>query len=254
MNFFDLILIQPLFNGLILLYQYLPVHNLGMAIIAFSIIIRVLLYPLTLKSIKSQKNLSELQPKIQEIQSKYKGNKEKQSRATMELYKKEKMNPFGGCLPLLIQLPILFAIYRLIYKITQEGFQPEQYLYSFVHFSGQINTNFLGIINLAQPCTIEIDHIVHYLWPNIILAILVGITQFFQTKMVTPKTPPSKTKGQMTQFSNMFQKQMLYFFPVITVFILWRFPAALALYWIVTSLFSIFQQRLVFAKKQRWLI
>jgi len=232
-NAFNVILYQPLFNALVFLYEYLPGHDFGMAVITLTVTIRLLFYPLMVRSIKSQKSLSELQPKIQEIQSKYKDDKEKQARATMELYQKEKINPFGGCLPLLIQLPILFALYRVFWQ----GFQPEamDMLYSFVPHPGAINPTFLGIINLGEA--------------SLVLAVLAGITQFFQTRMITPKTPKSKKEeGQMAQFSGMMQKQMLYFFPIFTVFILWKLPAAIGLYWVITALFSILQQYLIFKK------
>jgi len=228
---YQTILYQPLFNALVLLYEHLPGHDFGIAVIVLTILIRLILYPLMVQSIKSQKVLSELQPKIQEIQQKYKGDKEKQARETMGLYQKEKINPFGGCLPLLIQLPILIALYQVFWKGLQPGAMVN--LYGFVSHPGVIDPTFLGVINLAQA--------------SLILAVLAGILQFFQTKMITPKTPKSKKEeGQMAQFSGMMQKQMLYFFPIFTVFILWKLPAAIALYWVVTALFSIFQQYLIF--------
>ncbi len=232
-NLFNLILYKPLFNILILLYQYLPGQDFGIAIILLTILIRVLFYPLGAKAIKSQKILQELQPKTREIQKKYKDDKEKQTRAIMELYQKEKINPFSGCLPLLIQLPILFALYQ----VFRRGLVPEEMinLYHFVPNPGQIDPTFFGIINLAQPL--------------LILAILAGIFQFIQTKMITPKTSKvQKEEGQMAQFSGMMQKQTLYFFPIFTVLILWRLPAAIGLYWIITALFSIIQQYLIFKK------
>jgi len=181
-----------------------------------------------IKSIRSQKILSDLQPKVQEIQRKYKDDKEKQSKELMALYQKEKINPFGGCLPLLIQLPILIALYRVFWK----GLQPEAMgmLYNFVPNPGAIDPTFLGFINLAAP--------------SLIFAILAGIAQFFQSKMLMTQKTNGKN-DQMGQLSNMMQKQMLYFFPIFTVFILWRLPSAIGLYWIITALFSIGQQYLI---------
>lgn len=231
---FNITLYQPLLNILVLLYEYLPGHDFGIAIIVLTVLIRLLLYPLMVQSLRSQKALTKLQPKIQEIQKKYKNDKEKQARATMELYQKEKINPLGGCLPLLIQLPILIALYRVFWQ----GFQPGQVanLYSFVPHPGLINPVSLGVINLASA--------------NIGIAVLAGIFQFFQTKMITPKEQkPKQKKDQMAQFSGIMQKQMIYFFPLLTVFILYKLPAAIGLYWIVTSLFSILQQYLVFKPK-----
>jgi len=242
---YQTILYQPLFNALVLLYEHLPGHDFGIAVIVLTILIRLIFYPLMVQSIKSQKVLSELQPKIQEIQQKYKGDKEKQARETMGLYQREKINPFGGCLPLLIQLPILIALYQVFWKGLQPGAMA--HLYSFVSNPGIITPTFLGIIDLAQSCTIKVNDVQQLLWSNIILVLLAGVTQFLQTKMITPKTKKvEKEEGQMAQVSGMMQKQMLYFFPIFTVFILWKLPAAIALYWVVTALFSIFQQYLVF--------
>lgn len=232
-SIFNTILYQPLFNALVFLYQYLPGRDFGVAVIALTVIIRIILYPLMMQSIKSQKILSELQPKIQEVQQQFKNDKEKQTRATMELYKKEKINPFGGCLPLLLQFPILIALYQVFWKGLQPGAM--RHLYSFTPNPGVIDPTFFGFMNLAVP--------------NLWLAFLAGVLQFFQSKMLTPKTLKTEKKtGQMTQFSNTMQKQMLYFFPVFTVFILWKLPSAIGLYWIITSLFSIGQQYLIFKK------
>ncbi|MDD2697058.1 MAG: YidC/Oxa1 family membrane protein insertase [Candidatus Pacebacteria bacterium] len=225
---FNTILYQPLFNALVFLYQYLPGHDFGVAVIVLTLIIRIILYPLMIKSIRSQKVLSDLQPKVQEIQQKYKNDKEKQSKELMALYQKEKINPFGGCLPLLVQLPILFALYRVFWQ----GLQPEamNMLYGFVHNPGTINPAFLGFINLAEP--------------SLIFAILAGITQFFQSKMLMSQKTNNQD-GKTAQFSNVMQKQMLYFFPIFTVFILWRLPSAIGLYWTITALFSIWQQYVI---------
>jgi len=233
---FNIVLYQPLFNALILLYQWLPNHDFGIAVIALTVLIRIIFYPLGAKAIISQKSLQDLQPKIQEIQKKYKENKEELARATIELYQKAKVNPFSGCLPLLIQLPILVALYQVFWK----GFQPEQmnFLYSFVAHPTEINPYFLGLINLSKP--------------NIYFAILAGLAQFFQTKMTSSSSFQSqgkKTKeGVDVQISEMMQKQMLYFFPIFTMMILWTIPSAIALYWTVSSLFSIAQQYLIFKK------
>lgn len=243
-NIFNITLYQPLFNILILLYQYLPGHDLGAAVIILTVLIRVILYPLGIQAIRSQKALSELQPKIQEIQKKYKHDKEKQARATMELYQKEKINPFSGCLPLFIQFPILIALF-LVFK---SGFQPEQmiHLYSFVPSPGIINPSFLGIANLAQSCSVEINGQQSLILGNVILAVFAGVSQFFQTKMIAPKT--KQTKDKTGGFSQIIQKQMLYFFPVFTVFICWNLPSAVALYWGITSIFTIIQQHFVQTK------
>jgi YidC/Oxa1 family membrane protein insertase len=225
---FNIIFYQPLFNLLILFYLFLK--DFGLAIIFLTLLIRILFYPLTTKSLKSQKALEEFQKKIREIQEKYQDDKEKQVKEMMDLYQKEKINPFAGLLPLLIQLPILIALYQVFRK----GLMSEEMinLYSFVPKPGQLNPFFLNFLNLTKS--------------SLILALLAGISQFFQTKMTLPKT--QKTKSQLDQFSEMIQKEFLYFFPIFTVFLLWKLPSAISLYWLVTTIFSIIQQYLILRK------
>jgi len=145
---FNEALYRPLFNGLIFLYNAIPPHDFGAAIILLTIIIRLILYPLNQKAITSQKALSQLQPQVKELQAKYPTDKVKQSQLLMELYKKNNINPASGCLPLLIQLPILIALYRVLLN----GLKPESLsaLYSFVSQPGLIDPMFLGLINLAK--------------------------------------------------------------------------------------------------------
>lgn len=230
---FNTILYQPLFNSLVFLYQYLPGQDFGVAVIVLTVLIRLVLYPLMVQSIRSQKVMSELQPKIQEIQEKFKNDKEKQSREMMALYQREKINPFGGCLPLLIQLPILIALYRVFWRGLEPGTMG--FLYSFIPNPGAVSLTFLGILDLGQP--------------NLWLAFLAGAAQFLQTKMMMPKKK-KQAGGKAGQFGEMMQKQMLYFFPIFTILILWRLPAAIGLYWITTALFSIGQQYLVLKPKK----
>lgn len=229
-DLFNIVLYQPLFNALVFLYQYLSGHDFGIAIILLTIIIRIILYPSMVKALKSQKALTELQPKIKQIQEEFKNDRERQARETLALYKKEKINPFGGLLPLFIQLPILIALYRVFWK----GFEANELnnLYSFVPKPEQIDPNFLGgLINLAAP--------------SLFLAILSGLVQFIQT-WYQNKLSPKLLSGKTDQFSGIMQKQMLYFFPLFTIFILWKLPSAIGLYWITTSLFSVIQQYIIF--------
>ena len=227
-SIFNEVLYRPLFNALVLLYQYIPGADFGIAIMVLTILIKLLFYPLGTKSIKSQKALNELQPKIKEIQEKYKNDKEKQGKEMMELYKREKVSPFSGCLPVLIQLPVLIAMYRVFWG----GLDPSRLslLYDFVPFTGEINSMFLGIVDLAKP--------------NIIIALLVGAFQFLQIKFISPKK-----QKKTDDFSSRMQKQMMYFMPVFIVVILWRLPSALALYILITTLFTIVQQYIIVKKR-----
>jgi YidC/Oxa1 family membrane protein insertase len=235
-NFFYIILYQPLFNALVLLYNYIPGHDFGIAIVFLTLVIRFILFPISIKAINSQKGLQKLQPKIQELQKKYKDDKEKQAKEILELYKSEKINPFSGLLLALIQLPILIALYQVFWN----GLNPKELmaLYSFVANPGQINALFVHLIDLSKP--------------NLILAILAGLTQYFQTKMVLPKNgPTAEKKGNGPDFSQVMQKQMVYFLPVFTVIILVSLPSALGLYWTVSGLFSVVQQYFVLKEDKK---
>ncbi len=235
-NFFYIILYQPLFNCLVWLYNYVPGHDFGIAIICLTLIIRIILFPTSVKAVRSQKSLQKLQPQIQEAQKKYKNDKEKQAREILDLYKKEKINPFSSLLLALIQVPILIALYRVFW----DGLNQKKLvaLYSFVSNPGLINPLFIHLINLSKP--------------NIIFAILAGLTQYFQTKMLLPKSDlGGAAKSKEADISQAMQKQMVYFMPVFTLIILIGLPSALGLYWTVSGLFSIIQQYFIFKEKNK---
>ena len=233
--FFNEVLYRPLFNGLIFLYNAIPPHDFGVAIILLTIIIRLILYPLNQKAIISQKAISQLQPQVKEIQSQHPTDKVKQSRLLMDLYKKNNVNPASGCLPLLIQLPILIALYRVFWN----GLNPESLngLYFFVSRPEQIDPMFLGLISLAKA--------------NAALAILAGIFTFWQSKMMVGL---QSSVGKGSDFGAAMNKQMLYFMPLFTIFIAWKLPAGLTLYWVVTTLAGILQQYYVIKKNGKKII
>ena len=224
---------KPIFNYLIWLYNSVPGSDIGLAIIILTITIRLLLYPLSLQSIKSQKALSSLQPQIEELRKKYKSDRERMAQELMGLYKKEKVNPASSCLPTLIQFPFLIAVYQVFARgLASNGF--DQYLYPFVSNPGHINTMSFGIIDLAVP--------------NLILAFLAGGAQFIQTRMlIHTKQPPKDIKNPIPvakdeKLLSGMNKQMMYFMPVITVVIGASLPSGLALYWFLTTLVLALQQ------------
>jgi YidC/Oxa1 family membrane protein insertase len=234
MNFFNIILYKPLFNSLIFLYNSIPGHDFGIAVILLTLIIKAILVPLSIKSVRSQKSLQDVQPKIKALQEKHKNDKEKQAIEVLELYKKEKINPFGGIFLVLIQLPILIALY----SVFRNGLNSSELvnLYGFVQNPVNINTLFFGIIDLSKP--------------NFILAVIAGICQFFQSKMLMPNTQASNT-DKNADFAKMMQLQMTYFLPVFTVIILLSLPSALGLYWIVGGIFATVQQYLILKVKPK---
>ena len=182
-----------------------------------------------MKSIKSQRAMQQMQPKMDEIKNEHKDNKEEQTKALMAFYKENKINPLSSCLPMLVQLPIIFALYRVFMEgLSENSFE---YLYSFVKRPDVIDSYFVGLINLSES--------------NVALAVLAGGLQFVQAKMLMPKMKKKKGKGMMGDISGMMSKQMTYFMPVITVFIAMSLPSGLALYWVATTIFTIGQQYLI---------
>jgi len=237
MEIFNTILYEPIFNLLVWFYNVIPGQDIGVAIIVLTVIIKLILFPFTAKGLKSQRALATLQPKIEEIKNKYKDKKEEQAKAMMELYSKEKVSPFSSCLPLLIQLPILFALYRVMRDgLRSEGFDN---LYSWVANPGTIDPMFIGVLDLAVP--------------SIFLAILAGAVQFWQAKMMTANQPPKnlrKKKGARDEnLMATMNKQMVYFMPIMTVVIGATLPGGLALYWLVNNILTVGQQYVAFRKK-----
>src|SRR4030042_6470119 len=146
---YNLIFYQPLFNFLIWLYNVIPGHDIGLAILFLTIAIRVILFPLYYQSIKSQKALQDIQPKVDELRKQYKEDQEKLAKELMILYKNEKVNPFSSCLPLLIQLPFLLALYQVFIHGLKS--QRMEMLYSFIANPGMINPISLGFFDLLKP-------------------------------------------------------------------------------------------------------
>jgi YidC/Oxa1 family membrane protein insertase len=243
---FNDLLYYPLFNLMVFLYNIIPGQDIGVAIIGVTLITRLVLYPINTKAIKSQKQLQEIQPLMKEVQNKYKDNKEKQAKELMALYQKHKINPMSGCLPILIQFPILIALYQVFLN----GFKDEslKILYPFVANPGHINPMFFGFVNLSEP--------------NIILAVIAGGLQYFQTKMLMGNKKEEenkkeddkkeKTAEEKTQdFAQSMTKQMIYLMPVMTFVFAMTFPSGLALYWATTTLFAIIQQYFIIKKQKK---
>ena len=219
------LLFRPLFNLLIFIYNVIPGGDFGVAIILLTIVIRIIFTPLSVKALVSQKELGRLQPKIKELQDKHKNDKQALGKATMALYKEHNVNPFSGCLPLLIQLPVLIALYGAL----NSGLKPESLtaLYSFVDHPVAIKQIAFGLIDLTKK--------------SVFLAILAGALQWFQSKKaVSFQAPASKNEAPSSAFQ--MNKQMLYFFPIMVIIIAWNLPAGLTIYWVAATAFSIVEQ------------
>lgn len=245
---YHIFIFNPLYNGLVFLYDTIAFEDFGIAIIIITILLKLLLLPLSRKQIESQRQLQVLQPKIKALQEKHKDNKEEQAKAVMAFYKENKVNPFGGCLPLIIQLVFLLAIYNVFLSISNAGYVVnEEILYGFVPNPGEIQTTFLSFLDLSQP--------------SIVLAIITAVFQYWQTKMLIDqkkagevkeekKSKKADSEEKAPDFSEMMMKQMLIIGPVLTLVIGVQFPAGLILYWLVSTIFMIVQQRYVLSQEK----
>jgi YidC/Oxa1 family membrane protein insertase len=235
LELYNIILYQPVFNALVFLYNVIPGHEIGFAIIALTILIKLILFPLNAQAIRSQKALSDIQPKMQALQTQYKDDKTKLAEETMKLYKEQKVNPLSSCLPVLIQLPFLIAVYQAFRSgLTSANLD---HLYSFIANPGHINTMMFGLVDLALP--------------SIVLAILAGGAQFIQTKMMSSAQVKVKSDAAKDeQLLATMNKSMIYTMPILTIFIGLKLPAGLTLYWFVSTLLTALQQYIFMGNKK----
>lgn len=215
------ILYNPTLAVLLFLYQNL-FHNLGLAIIALTLLIRGVLVPLTLPSLKSARKMQELRPHLEALKKKHGSDRKKYQEEQLKLYREQGINPAAGCLPNIVQIIILIALYNVLIHAIK---------------TGGLNTHFL-LWDLAKRDQFGV------------LPILAGLTQLLLSKMMMPalekhpeKTEKKESSLQDTMYS--MQSQMLFLFPIMTIVVGWQFPSGLVLYWLVTTLFSLVQQYFV---------
>jgi YidC/Oxa1 family membrane protein insertase len=224
--FFD-----PLYNFLVILFNLFPWLDAGLMVILLTLVVRLAIYPLSKKAILTQVKMSQIAPALEEIKSKYKDKPEEQAKKTLELYRENKVNPFSGILVILIQIPLIFALYQIFLHFPEVR---SDLLYSFVSLPGEISTSFLGLLDdLTQR--------------NAVIAFLAALSTYLQFKISSQfqKTPTGNSFGD--NLARSMQMQMRYVFPVIVFFISYRISAVIALYWLTTNLFSVAQE--VYIKK-----
>lgn len=216
---FNTYLYQPILDLLVFIYQNFAFNDLGLAIIFLTVLIRIVFLPFFHKSTRDQMIMQRLQPQINKIRHDHKNDKEKQATALLALYRQHRVNPLSGFLLLLIQLPILFALFRVFRDgLTAEAFSAH---------------SFLGLINLENR--------------SMIIVGLAALAQYWQSRQAMGKrAAPAKNSraedGTAAQFSQSFAQNMVYMGPIITVAILSMLPASIGIYWLTTTLFSIGQQ------------
>lgn len=265
MNIWFTLLYQPLVNALILFYKILG-QNLGLAIIFLTLAIRSLLIPLTKPSLEAAKKMRELAPELEKIKKKHKDNKQARAQAQMGLYKKHGVNPGAGCLPQIIQILILIALFQAFNQVLRPDGDVIDKLNSILYSSLQlikaktINTRFL-YLDLTKPDFIQLPFKLNLLnlkidkLPGIFL-LAAAITQFLSSKLMMPVAQKSEEQAKKTpqkedDMMAIMQKQMLYMMPLMTLFIGFRFPSGLVLYWLTFSFFMLVQQLMMKNKDAR---
>lgn len=235
--FYNSVFYEPLYNGLAFLANIAPFGDIGIAIIALTIIVKFILFPFSHKTVVTQLKMRKLEPEISALKEKHKEDKQEQAKKVMSLYREHGINPMSGFLMLLIQLPIIFALYKVF--LNGLNFNPDD-LYYFISTPENIRTSFLGIFDLAQK--------------SYILAGLAGVTQFFQMRLATPplaKKDSSKKGSFQDDFARSMNIQMRYIMPLFVFFIAFKFSSAIALYWTTMNIFAIVHEILVKSKAKK---
>jgi YidC/Oxa1 family membrane protein insertase len=259
MNIFDTVLVYPITNALLFIYHFLNLMRvpfaLGFSIIGLTIIIRLILYPLTSSQIKASKKMMDLNPHIKNLKEKHKNDAKTLQAETMKLYKEHGVNPAAGCLPILIQLPVIWGLYSVLNTMIHLGAsnlsQINNIAYAdFLKLTRVWDANFFGMLltqtpqrmfSTSNPAT----------WLILLVPILTGVFQLIQSKMMLSAVPATADKkiaevknGEKSKedFSSAMQTQMTYLMPVMIGFFSFNFPIGLSLYWNTFTIFGIIQQ------------
>lgn len=221
---------NPLYNGLILLADLLPFFDAGVLIVLFTVIVKLVLFPLSKKAVRTQAMMKLIEPELRSIKERHKSDRQAQALETMKLYKEKGINPFSSIFLLLIQLPIIFALYKIFYSTGFSNVNAD-ILYSFVSLPPAIDNLFLGLIDMSKK--------------SIVLAVFAAVSQYFQIKLSTPPMPKraaGTAPSLQDDFARTMHVQMKYVLPIVILFVSYHAAAALALYWTTSNLFMIGQE------------
>src|SRR3989344_2202847 len=228
---FSAFIYEPLYNGLTYLVDVVPAHDIGIAVVILTIVVKIILFPLSRQAIRTQAAMRSIAPDVEAIKTRLKDKQEEQAKAIFALYKERGVRPFSSFLLILVQFPILFGLYWVFWK---GGFPDvdSSLLYSFIPFPESVNMKFLGLVDMRER--------------SIILAVLTGITQYTYTRLsMGPRKPPAPKEDKPSFSSDMarsFDLQARYVLPLIFSGIAYTLAAALPLYWTTSNLFMIAQE------------
>ena len=257
---FTTLVVQPIFNLLVLIYAVIPGHNFGVAIILFTILVRLLMWPLVKKQLHHAKAMRKLQPELKKIKQAAGGDRQKESKLVMELYKEREINPFASLGLVLVQLPIFLGLYLGIKRLVDNPQQIIDFSYSFIHDLSWMQTlaqdihrfdeSLFGLVNLGQKAVG--DNGIY--WPAMLIVIVGAATQYYQSKQLMPQSKDArslrsilKEAGQgksadQQEVGVAMGRWMLYLIPGFVFIFGLNFPAALPLYWLTNSLVAVIQQ------------
>lgn len=261
MNIFDILIVQPIFNLLIVLYSLIPGGDFGIALIIFTVIVRFALWPLVKRQLHQVSAMRKLQPQLAKIKKETKGNRQAESMRMMELYKENGVSPFRSIGILLIQLPIFIALYQVIQIFTLHRDQVGKFTYSFLENIPAIkeiiahpenfNEKLLGFVDLTAHAVGGPGGLNIWL---VILAVIAAVTQYFMSKQTAPQLDSKKRlrdvlseaadgkQADQGEMNAIVMNKMIKFLPFIMLFVMMSLPGALALYYAVSNLVAVFQQ------------
>lgn len=267
MNIFEILVVQPLFNLLMLLYTVVPGGDFGIAIIVFTILLRLAIHPLVKKQLHQTKAMRKMQPELEEIKRRTKGNKQLQGIQMMELYKKHGVSPFRSIGILLIQLPIFISLYIVILVFTQHANELAKWTYNFLENIGPIkaiienpsslNLDLFGVVDLTKHAFSNGQVSVVL----VVLAIVAAVGQFIQSKQTMPQSNSRKLRDIMkeaaegkeadqSEINSAIMGKMIYVFPFFMLIIMLSLPGAVALYYAVTTIVAVIQQSIILREDQ----
>jgi YidC/Oxa1 family membrane protein insertase len=258
---FETLIVQPIFNLLVLIYALIPGHNFGLAIILFTILVRLIMWPLVKKQLNHAKALRELQPELKKIKAATKGDRQKESRLTMELYKEKEINPFASLGIVLVQLPILIGLYIGLKKVISDPQQILDFSYPALHNLSwmkelakninQFDNTLFGVVDLTKKA------IGPFYFPAFIIAVASGIMQYLQSKQLMPQNKESRGLSQILREANSgksadqsevnaaVSRGTIFFIPAVVTLFAIQLPAALPLYWLTSSTVAFWQQTII---------
>ncbi len=259
---FDTLIVQPIFNILVLIYSVVPWADFGIALIIFTVLVRFLMYPLVKKQLHQSRAMQKMQPALKKIQTQYKDDKQAQGLAMMELYKQHNISPWRSIVILFVQIPIFLALFTVIQVFAQHRDQIARWTYDFlenlpaihsiIQNPDSFNHTAFGFIDLGRTSVANGQ----IYWPLMILAVIGAVTQYIMSKQIMPKTDPSKKRTfkqimedaangkqqDQADMNQMVSNNMMKFMPIMMFFIMISLPGALALYYVISNMVAVIQQ------------